>query len=314
MRRFVLVILVIFSLAASGCLCVVAPPAGIPTPAPAAFPLTVTDDLGRAVTLEKEPLRLVSLAPSNTEILFALGLGDRVLGVTTYCNYPEEAKSVPKVGGFSSADLEKIVALAPDLVMAARVHQKEVVPALEKLGIKVMALAPTNLEGMFNSLRLTGRACGREGTAGKLIMELETRVRRISDRTGRLEAAQRPGVLYLNWVDPFKTAGKGTFVDDLLTMAGGRNVAGGTTGYNAVNLESILAFDPAVILVSGMGTARRQMYLAVLADKRLAVTSACRNERVHEIDSDLVDRPGPRLAKGLDELFRYIQPGLYPIG
>jgi iron complex transport system substrate-binding protein len=303
----------VLMLLAAGCILPAVPPLP-PGPVPVVYPLTLTDDLGRAVRIEKEPLRLVSLAPSNTEILFALGVGSRVVGVTSYDNYPPEVNIIPKVGGFSTADLEKIVALAPDLVLAARVHEKEAVPALEKLGVRVMVLAPTSLDGMFNSVRLAGRAAGQAAAADKLVADLEKRVRRISDRTARLAPSMRPSVLYLNWVDPFKTAGKGTFIDDLLTRAGGINFAAGTSGYNQVSIESIVAGDPSVILVSGMGTARRQLFNAVLAEKRLAVTSARRNDRVYEIDSDLVDRPGPRLAQGLDELFRDIQPGLYPVG
>jgi iron complex transport system substrate-binding protein len=310
MKKYLFLLLVILALG-----CTVPPAVSVPPgPVPTVFPLTVTDDLGRAVRIEKEPLRLVSLAPSNTEILFALGLGARVLGVTTYDNYPEEVKNIQKVGGFSSADLEKIVSLSPDLVLAARVHEKEAVPALEKLGIKVLTLAPSTIDGMFNSIRLAGRATGQGVTAEKLVADLDGRIRRITVRTSGLAPAMRPTVLYLNWVDPYKTAGRGTFIDDLLVRAGGANFAAATTGFNSITLESIVGGDPAVILVSGMGTARRQLFNAVLAEKRLAVTAARRNDRVYEIDSDLVDRPGPRLAKGLDELFRYIQPGLYPIG
>ena len=128
------------------------------TPEPT--PGNLVDDLGRTVTINQIPQRIISLAPSNTEILFALGLDDRVVGVTEYCSYPEAATGKPKVGGFSTVDIEKVVSLEPDLVLATRIHGKTVIPALEELGLTVVALTPSSLDDVLNSITLVGRLTG----------------------------------------------------------------------------------------------------------------------------------------------------------
>ena len=139
------------------------------------FPLTITDDMGREVTIQTKPERIVSLAPSSTEILFALGLGDKVVGNTTYCDYPEEAKSCTKVGGFNDPNLEIIVTLKPDLVLATNLHEK-VVQGLEDVGINVLVIYPNKLEEVFNSIELIGRATGTEDKAVNITTNLRDRV------------------------------------------------------------------------------------------------------------------------------------------
>ena len=147
------------------------------------FPVTLTDQLGRPLDIGEEPQRIISLAPSNTETLFALGLGERVAGITEYCNYPEEALSKPKVGGFATPDLEKIVALDPDLILTTGIHEKLVIPALERRGFAVLALAPHNIEEVLDSIDLVGRAAGASEPASELIANLQKRTAAVTGKT-----------------------------------------------------------------------------------------------------------------------------------
>ncbi len=140
---------------------------------PQSSPGTFTDDLGREVSIESIPQRIVSLAPSNTEILFALGLEDKLVGVTRFCNYPEAAKDKPKIGGFSDVDIERTVALEPDLILATAIHDKTVIPALEKVGLTVFALAPDTLDEVLADITLVGKVTGRSQEASQLVASLE---------------------------------------------------------------------------------------------------------------------------------------------
>jgi iron complex transport system substrate-binding protein len=155
---------------------------------------SVVDDLGRSVNIEKIPQRIISLAPSNTEILFALGLGDRLVGVTEYCDYPPEALDKEKIGGFSTPDIEKVIALQPDLILAGSIHAKEVIPALEERGLTVFALVPENLEGILKNIEVVGKITGKEKEAFELITQLKERIEAISDKTERLKTQERPRV------------------------------------------------------------------------------------------------------------------------
>ncbi|MCX8126371.1 MAG: cobalamin-binding protein [Dehalococcoidia bacterium] len=273
--------------------------------------MTVKDMLGRHVVLERKPVRLVSLAPSNTEILFAIGLGDSVVGVTQYCDFPEEAKSKPKIGGFSTADVEKIVSLSPDLVMATRIHEKEVIPALERVGLKVFGLNPRTVDEVLDSIMLTGRVTGQLPVAERLVGELRARIKAVVSRTDNLPQDRRPRVLYINWPDPIKTAGKDTFADDLIKKAGGTNVAGDLTGYSNISLESIVARNPQVIIVSGMGETRRRTYNAIVSETRLGGVEARVKGMVYEIDSPIIERPGPRLILALEQVAKYLHPEVF---
>src|SRR4030065_350193 len=188
-------------------------------------PGNIVDGLGRSVTIDKIPQRIVSLAPSNTEILFALGLGDKVVGVTEYCNYPQEAITKPKVGGFSNVDIEKVVSLEPDLVLATHIHGKTVIPALEKLGLTVVALTPTSLPEVLDSITVVGKITGQNKQATKLVSDLRSRIEAITDKTQTLSSNQKPRAFYITWHDPLMTAGSGTLADDVIANAGGQNIA-----------------------------------------------------------------------------------------
>ncbi|MEW6141785.1 MAG: cobalamin-binding protein [Chloroflexota bacterium] len=287
------------------------PVASVNIPPQGSFPMMVTDMLGRQVKLEMMPEKLVSLAPSNTEILFALGIGDRLVGVTQYCDFPEEAKSKPKIGGFSTADIEKIVSLSPDLVLATRIHQKEVIPALERVGLKVFGLSPKTVDAVLESITLTGKITGQVSAAERLTGELKTRIAAVVSKTGGLPPGKYPRVLYINWADPIKIAGSDTFADDLIAKAGGDNVATDLSGYSTISLETIIDRNPQVIIVSGMGDNRKKTYNAIMSEARLSGIEARVKGQVYEMDSAIIERAGPRLVLALEQAAKFLHPEIF---
>lgn len=280
--------------------------------APKPLPGSFVDDLGRTVNIEKVPQKIVSLAPSNTEILYALGLGDKVVGVTEFCNYPEAAKAKPKIGGFATVDIERVVALKPDLILAAPIHEGTVIPALEKVGLTVLALAPKTLDGVLDNISLVGKITGKSWEASQLVTSLEKRIKAITDKTRALTEAERPRILYLTWHDPLWTAGSGTVTDELINIAGGKNIAHDLTGHKTIVLETIIARNPQVIIViTGHGEARDLPFYYVKNEPRLRTTEAVMADRVYQIDADTFVRPGPRIVDGLEQLAKFIHPELF---
>jgi iron complex transport system substrate-binding protein len=275
-------------------------------------PGNIVDGLGRSVTIDKIPQRIVSLAPSNTEILFALGLGDKVVGVTEYCNYPKEAMTKPKVGGFSNVDIEKVVSLEPDLVLATHIHEKTVIPTLEKLGLTVVAITPGSLNEVLDGITLVGKITGQSGEASKLINDLGTRIEAVMDKTRNLSPDQKPRVFYITWHDPLMTAGTETLADDVISSAGGQNIAYDIFGDKAINLETVIYRDPQVIVASvGMGSGEDLPWQYVQTEPRLENTQALLNGRVYKIDGDVIHRPGPRIVDALEQMAQFIHPELF---
>ncbi|MBL7209791.1 MAG: cobalamin-binding protein [Dehalococcoidia bacterium] len=280
--------------------------------APQSAPGNLVDNLGRTVTIDQIPQRIISLAPSNTEILFALGLDNRVVGVTEYCNYPEAATAKPEVGGFSTVDIEKVVSLDPDLVLATQIHGKTVIPALEELGLTVVALAPSSLNEVLDNIMLVGRLTGQRKASSQLVDNLRTKIENVANKTRNLPPNQRPRVLYLTWHDPLMTAGTGTLVDDVICKAGGQNIAHDISGHKAIDLETVIHRDPEVIIASvGMGTGEDMPWQYVKTEPRLEGTQALANKRVYKIDGDTIHRPGPRIIHALELMAQFIHPDLF---
>jgi len=293
------------------------------TPAPAeepappaeglAFPVEVTDQAGRVVRIEKMPEKIISLAPSNTEILYALGLEDRVVGVTEYCDYPEAAKEKPKIGGYSTVDIEKVVEIQPDLILAANIHKKEVIPELERLGLTVLTLDPKTIDQVLEAINLIGKFTGKTEEASKLISEMQARIKAITDKTETIPEAERPRVFYILWHDPLRTVSAETRIHELITKAGGINIASDLEGgYPTISLEAVLMANPQVIIAgSGHGSGKDAPFQFALTEPRLAEVEARKQGRVYEIDSDLTSRPGPRIVDGLEKLAQFIHPELF---
>jgi iron complex transport system substrate-binding protein len=273
--------------------------------------LAITDDFGRTVTINNvHPQRIISLAPSNTEILFALGLGDRVVGVTDYCNYPPEAKTIPSVGDYMAPNIEEIIAREPDLVLATNEHE-EAIAQLESQGIAVVGLDPKNINDVLATITLVGKLTGQEEEAISLVNEMQERIKAVTDKTDTLSEAQRPRVFYIIWHDPIWTTGAETFEDELIQMSGGINIAHDLNGYVDMSLENLIAANPQVIIAGvGMGTGESLPLQFVQTESRLEDIDARQHDRIYSVDMDVVSRPGPRIVDALEEFFKLIHPDL----
>ena len=268
---------------------------------------TIIDDLGREVSIAEEPMKIVSLAPSNTEILFALGLGDKVFGVTEYCNYPEEASTKELVGGYSSVDIEKVVAINPDLILAEDMHKIEVIPALEELGFTVIALVPHNLQEVMDSITLVGTITGTEAAASQIVGDMSQRIEAVTDLTGGLTEEEKVKVLYVIWHEPIMSVGTDTRIHELIEKAGGINIAEvAGEGYPMLALEEIVSINPQVIIVNDDVSLQ-----SILNETRLSEVDAVVNGRVYSINADLTNRPTPRIIEGLELMAKMIHPKLF---
>jgi len=274
---------------------------------------TIMDDLGREVTIEGIPSKIVSLAPSNTEIIYALGLEDKLVAVTEYCNYPEGALSKEKVGGFDNVDIERIVVLNPALILAEDLHKHEVIPALERLGFPVIALVPHNLEEIMDSIELIGRVTGAEDRAQQVVEDMSREIEMITDKTNKIAEADRPAVLYVIWHEPMMSVGNDTRIHELIEKAGGINIAAiAGEGYPTLTLEEIINANPQVILVNEEDYEGGDISLQfVLNESRMAVVDAFANGQVYGINADLTNRPTPRIVEALELIAKMIHPEIF---
>jgi len=253
-----------------------------------------TDALGRQVEVAERPQRIVSLVPSVTEILFAMGLGDRVVGVTRFCDYPAEAAAKPKVGGYADPSLETVIGMAPDLVFgSADATKPALVSRFETLAIPVYVVYPRSVTDTVKTLQAVGSVAGAPEAGRAAAADLEGAVARVQEAVAGLP---RPRVLLCVMVKPLVVAGPGTLGDDLIRLAGGQNVVPPSSGrYPTWGSEAVLAADPDVIIVTTMVTGGDPAaYFRQWPELR-----AVAGGRVREILGDWVHRPGPRLALGL---------------
>lgn len=272
----------------------------------------IVDDLGRAVSLEEIPERIVSLAPSSTELLFALGLADKVVGVTEYCDYPPEAAEKPKVGGFSTVDLEKVVDADPDLIFATSMHAADTVPALEDLGLTVVALAPETIEDILENVLLVGELTDTKLVARKLVNDMRKRIAAVTEKAEELAQSDMPWTLYVTWHDPIWTVGEGSITNELIELAGGINVARDIDRHGTIDLESAVARNPEVIIAcEGHGSAEDAPLNWAQTNEVLAVVDARKKDRIYQVDADLATRPGPRIVEGLEWFAYFLHPELF---
>ncbi|MEE9188737.1 MAG: cobalamin-binding protein [Anaerolineales bacterium] len=285
-----------------------------PVPQPTQEQITVIDGSDREVTLAEPAQKIVSLAPSNTEILFAIGAGEQVIGRDEFSDYPSQAADLPSVGGgFGDYNLEAIVDLEPDLVLAAEINTPEQVKALEDLGLTVFLLSnPISLDEMFENLLTVAELTAHIPEAEDLVDTLRSRVSKVESVIESVE--NQPTVFYeLDATDPSApwTAGSGTFIDTLITMAGGENIASDMEGqYLQFSIEELLIRDPQVII---LGDAAYGITPESLLDRTgWSNISAVVNDRIYTFDDNLVSRPGPRLVDGLEQLAISLHPELSP--
>ena len=289
----------------------------VPTVAPVVpteMPVKVIDQRGQEFQFDTPVQRIVSLAPSNTEILFAVGAGKQVVGRDTFSDFPAEAASVADIGGgFGALDTETILASTPDLVLAADLTPAEQIQALEHLGLKVFVLGnPTDLPGMYENLRTVAAMTGHLEETETLITSLKQRVAVVEEKLAGV--TERPLVLYeLDGTDPNApwVPGPGTFVDTLLTMAGGNSMSASLDGaWVQVSLETIIEMNPEIILLGDAqwGGVTPEM---VAARGGWDALTAVQEGKVYPFDDNLVSRPGPRMVDGLESLAKFLHPDLF---
>ncbi|MGB5991274.1 MAG: cobalamin-binding protein, partial [Desulfobacterales bacterium] len=269
---------------------------------------TVTDQLERHVTVPDKPQRVVSLAPSITEIVFALDQGHRLQGVTTYSDFPPEAVKLPKVGSYVHLDLEKIVALKPDLCIAIKDGNPRVIAQrLESLKIPVYAVDPNNLETIMKTVLEIGTLLNAKGRANQLVQNMDLRIQKVKSLVAK--TTHRPRVFLQIGVSPIVSAGTHTFIHELIVIAGGTNLSAGPIPYPRFSREKVLALSPEIIIITSM--ARSAVFEKVKAEwEKWPNMPAVRNQRIYVEDSNFFDRPTPRLVDGLELLIRLIHPEL----
>jgi iron complex transport system substrate-binding protein len=257
-----------------------------------------TDDLGRQVTLPVTINRAVSLAPSLTESIFAVRAGDRLVGVTTYCDYPEQAKAIAKVGDTMNPNIETIVALKPDVVFVSTASQIEAfAKTLADNGIGVYVTDPTSIDGVLRNLQQLGELFGTK--ADGIVNDLNTRVGNVA---GKTRDAKKVRVFVQISKEPLFTIGNGSFLNAILERAGGESVTKTVeTAYPKISKETALALDPEAIVLSDSEDNREP-------NEVFRNSPAVKNGRVYRINADLLSRPGPRLVDALEQIARYLHP------
>ena len=322
-RSWITTLALAISLAMVGCGSATATPTAVPTSVPTstlpaatatAAPISLTDSLGRQVTLAGPARHVVSLAASNTEILFALGAGSAVAGRDDYSDYPAQATQIPSIGNESPhVNAEAVVALHPDLVLAAGITSPDDVAQLAHLGLTVYATSnAANLNDIYNDVRAVGKLVGFSDTAATLVTSMQGRLEAV--KTKAANVAQRPIVFYeLDATDPAKpwTAGPGSFVDQLLTLAGGTNAGNiAKDKYAQLSLEQLVSQNPDIIVL-GSATFGGQTPQLVAARPGWQSIKAVQNHAVYTFDDNLISRPGPRIVDGLEKLAALIHPEIF---
>ena len=263
---------------------------------------------GNSFASEKEDLRVVSLAPSTTEILFALGLDEEIVGVSLFCNYPEEAQAKEKIGTFSQPNIEKILSLKPDIIFCTGLEQAPVIGKLRQLSLRLYVSDPSSVEELFDSIREMGELIGKEKNADILIDKMKKDLEAIQSKVKSIPEEDRVKVFVEFWNDPLMSAGRDSFIDELITLAGGINIAHDTQrAYSYFSPEQVIKRDPDCIVLAYMVNEDA----ASAIRKRLGwrEISAVKNNRIYnDINPDILLRPGPRLVEGLKELHNRLYP------
>lgn len=268
--------------------------------------IRVEDDYGSVFESDEPAKTVVSLAPSNTEILFALGLDDEIIGVTDFCNYPEEALDKEKVGGYSETNLEKVIELDPDLVLFSGMIDEDTVTRLEEANIVALGFEDESIEEIVESIEKIGIAMGKEEEAEELGKSMLEKKEEILEK---VKDAESKKVFYEVWHEPITTAGQKTFINDMIELAGGENIGAKAEGsYPEFDVEVLIEENPEVYILPSTsdpaaieGLSERPGYEDIQAIKE---------DNIHIIDGDMVARPGPRIVDALEEIAKAIHPDL----
>lgn len=270
------------------------------------YPLKITDSYNREITIEKEPLKIISAAPNITEIVFSLEKQDKLIGRTSYCDYPKEVSKITSIGDIFNPNIEKIVDMKPDLIIASSIFKKEISDKLEELGIKIVFVKDeNNFDGVYNSILKTGLILNANVKAKNLVFDMKARIAEIKKK---LENAEKKSVYYVVGYGQYGdfTAGKDTFISDMIENAGGKNVADDVTGWQ-YSLERLIEKNPEIIICSKYGNAKKQ----IANTNGYKDLDCAKNGNIFEIDNNLLDRQSPRVVDGFFELAKIIHPELF---
>ncbi len=273
------------------------------------YPITVLDDTGYQVTLDKEPDKIISLAPGNTEILFALGLSEKIIGVDNYSNYPEEAESIEKIGDAFNLNMEKIIELEPDLILTLKGNEEAISEFLD-LGIAVYTLDANNMDNVLEDISEIGKLTNSLYEVEELLSEMRGEIKRIKSLVADVSEEEKPKVFYMVWNEPIMSAGKGTFINDLIEQANGINIveSDGLEGWLEYSLERLIEHNPDVIIAPKSLAPTPE---TITNDERFSSIKAVLENRVVIVDDDPVTRIGPRIVEGFlqiaQELYPYIE-------
>ena len=290
-------------------------PTATPTvvPEPAFSPVSFTDDLGREVVIEELPVRIVSLAPSITEMLFGIGAGDLVVGRTDYCDYPPEVLDLPSIGGFSasSISIETIISLEPDLVIGGTTWQGEVIDALDSAGIPAFVLQRETVGGTLETLQLLGFITDHSKEASELVASMQARIDAVVETVARIPEEERVTVFYEVWHEPLMTTTSQTFIGEMLELAGGINVFGDLEEtYPSISAETIIDLDPLIII--GPSSHGDQLTVEMISAREgWGDMTAVKNEAIYIIEGAVISHTGPRIVDALDLIAAALYPGYF---
>jgi iron complex transport system substrate-binding protein len=267
---------------------------------------SVVDQTGEEIDLPAVPKRVLALAPSLTEMIFSLQAEDKLIGATSYSNFPEAANNLPRVGSYVQLDLEKIISLKPDLCIAIKDgNPRRTVDAIKALGIPVFAIDPRSIEQIMDAFRLIGDILGASQRADELVSDMERRLALVKKRVDSSKA--RPRVFFQIADIPIISAGKDSYIDKLITLAGGSNLAGNMTEYPRFSWENILQLQPEIVVISSMAGGKSPELLKAPWQKWPEIP-AVRNNQLHVVNADLFNRPTIRLITGLEILTEILHP------
>lgn len=273
--------------------------------------VVVSDQMGRKVIVEDVPQRIISLSPSNTEVVFALGLDDRVVGVTEYCNYPPEALEKDQVGGFSTPSIERIVELEPELILASTIHEEEVI-RLEELGLPVLVVESSTLIDLYTSISLVAEVTGIVDDGEALIDSMRERIYAVESIVAGIDPEDKVRVYYEVYSDPLMSAGKGAFINEIISLAGGVNIFGDINeNYPTISAEVVAERQPEIILFPDYHGTADFVLDGMTARPGWESIPAVRENRVYAISDDAFARPGPRVVEAVEEAAEIFYPELF---
>lgn len=289
-----------------------------PAQAGTGYPIDFRDAMGRGIVIPARPQRIISLAPSMTELLFALGAGDRLVADTRFCLHPPEAIKKEKIGGIMDPDMEKMLELRPDLVVGTALTPQEVAGQIDRLGLRAVYFRHTSIESVYRDTVDLATLIGERARGEALVASMRARGEVLLAKVRTIPPAARPKVLLLLRINGLFSAGKGTFPHELIEMAGGENVAAqATTMWPQLAMETVLQSNPDVILVAiGEGKVENDFltkhWQQMRADSRWSKIKAVANNRLVLVPDDLLTVPGPRLMDALEIVVTGLHPGLVP--